>query len=198
MTVPHITIEQASVLYTNAEPMLKLSNELIDKHNARAEQATEQPLISAEEARKLGAGKAEWRWSDEYAWAIVSQKTGGLGYAPDAQYRAIKQPELIPLNWKDVPVGAMTNRGMFLKSSFGYSQVLTNDSPFCVADVEESELELAPASEQPWIAVQDDQDYIKLYQQLEQVGLVVEGGAFVYRITGLAKGYGYPEQKGGC
>jgi hypothetical protein len=59
------------------------------------------------------------------------------------------------VKWESVPVGTLTNRGVFLKSSHGFAQVLTTDSPYCVSDVADKELELAPASEQPWIAVQE-------------------------------------------
>lgn len=100
MTVQHITIEQASILYTNAEPMLKLSNELIDKHNARIDKANaeqEQSLISADAARKLGAGKAEFQAGDGN-W-IVCEPIGGYDFPYEKRfydnneiikYRAIK------------------------------------------------------------------------------------------------------------
>lgn len=62
MSIPHITQKQAEILFTNSEGMLKLSNELIDKANAR--RATQDQFISAKEAEALGAGNAEFKLLD--------------------------------------------------------------------------------------------------------------------------------------
>jgi hypothetical protein len=62
---------------------------------------TEQEYITAEEARALGAGNAEWRWGEGHAWALVSHKTGGLLYSRHAQYRAIKQAQPEPVKEYD-------------------------------------------------------------------------------------------------
>lgn len=97
MQTPHITIEQVSVLYTNAEAMLKLSNQLIDKHNAREEQTNEKPLITAEEAKKRALQDVDFYHVDE-GW--VSPNALHI-YSDNRKYRlawhikhpAIKQPE---------------------------------------------------------------------------------------------------------
>lgn len=66
---------------------------------ALAEQATEQ-YITAEEAQKLGAGKAEWYHRDLGDWAICSEAFNYLveGNGAMYKYRAIKQEPVEPIN----------------------------------------------------------------------------------------------------
>jgi hypothetical protein len=52
----------------------------------------ESEFITAEQARELGAGNAEWRWSDG-TWESVGDV---FPYFTDAQYRAIKQAQPEP------------------------------------------------------------------------------------------------------
>lgn len=93
MQTPHITIEQASVLYTNAEAMLKLSNQLIDKHNAREEQTNEQP----EPVEPHAALKAMYKQQvkdgtlDNYVW----------------EYKFHLSKEFVPLDGSVVVLGQL-------------------------------------------------------------------------------------------
>lgn len=94
MTIPHITIEQAIAFAGAVFPLelLKIYNERIDKANAEQER----PIITAEEARKLGAGKAEFQ-NDFGEWVICGEEH--LNYV--AKYRAIKQPEPVAIGMRD-------------------------------------------------------------------------------------------------
>ena len=92
MQVPHIKITQAHLdkaydYPEDAKSLLGLFNKAIEI--ALAEQRQEQLLISADEARKLGAGNAEWRWECG-KWAVINRL---FPYFTEAQYRAIKQPD---------------------------------------------------------------------------------------------------------
>lgn len=53
----------------------------------------------------------------------------------------------------------------------------------------EDDLELAPASAQPWIAAQDDQNRVELILDFGKAGLCYEFDVYRYKITGLAEGY---------
>lgn len=69
MTVPHILLKQVQIYQpelqlTTAVDMCNRINEKIDAYNKEQEQ----PLISAQDARKLGAGNAEWLGT-EGIWA---------------------------------------------------------------------------------------------------------------------------------
>lgn len=91
MTVPQITIEQANFLW-HWDVNLQMSrvNKAIDEYNTmkaerEAELSQEQPLITAEEARKLGAGNVEI--FDTGFWVVCDNFPNGY------QYRAIKQAQ---------------------------------------------------------------------------------------------------------
>ena len=70
--------------------------------------------------------------------------------------------------------------------------------PFGSRFIELANIELAPASEQLWIAVQDSMSTVDLINGLGKAGLICELHLLRYRIKRLADGYCYPEQKGGC
>lgn len=95
--VPHITIEQAKHAFTGAVApleLLKIYNERIDKANA--EQSQEQPLISAEEARKLGAGNCLCLDADGQ-WRVTTDKCEFPKWrgTSEIKYRAL-QPQAQP------------------------------------------------------------------------------------------------------
>jgi hypothetical protein len=114
------------------------------------------------------------------AWAAFDSREIEYELRP----KALKQ-----VSWSDMPVGVMTNRGTFLKSSHGFAQVLTTDNPYCVSDVADYELELAPASEQPWIALQEGEDFHDTARKFLAAGLFYTFHANRYKITGIAEGY---------
>lgn len=200
--VPHITTEQASILYTNAEPMLKLSNELIDKHNARINQANapQETYITAEEARKLGEGKAEL--GDTVEWVNPhGQKSTQLMYK-DLTFDCVgiytyRPKPLAQVSWKDVPVGVAVQE---IQSKFKHT-LLSADADggawiFSQRDklpsyivVEELEL----ATEQPWIAVQGSLDEDGDIEQDFAIGLLIEvhPSKEKYRIIGVNVSEGY-------
>lgn len=95
LLIPHITIEQATAVMSTMPNLcnawLLASNMAIDAYN----KANEQPLITADEARKLGAGKAEYlSWNGD--WVICEEnqfKHTSFVTEKPIKYRAIKQPE---------------------------------------------------------------------------------------------------------
>jgi hypothetical protein len=113
----------------------------------------------------------------------------------DSEYEIrTKQPKLTQIDWSRVPVGVMTNagefRGAYLDDS-GYLMVdrgRSDTSGILVYPPEEKTLRLAPASEQKWIAVQDDAgglyeglSYAKQYDHMLC--------PISYKVIGLADGY---------
>jgi hypothetical protein len=113
----------------------------------------------------------------------------------DSEYEIrTKQPKLTQIDWSRVPVGVMTKagefRGAYLDDS-GYLMVdrgRSDTSGILVYPPEEKTLRLAPASEQKWIAVQDDAgglyeglSYAKQYDHMLC--------PISYKVIGLADGY---------
>lgn len=100
--VPLITFEQIAATYPNestetCNSILTRCNNAISEYNkVNAEQ--EQPLISAEEARKLGAGKAEFLGKFSGNWIVCEEF---CSYSSDYKYRAIKQPEPATIGMRD-------------------------------------------------------------------------------------------------
>jgi hypothetical protein len=95
--VPHITESQFKVLHINncVDGSLRALNCLIDKANAEQEQH----LITAEEARKLGAGKAEYSF-DANVWHVCRKGCEYLNVFKGKafKYRAIKQAQPEPVD----------------------------------------------------------------------------------------------------
>jgi hypothetical protein len=66
-----------------------------------------------------------------------------------------------------------------------------NNKPFGMRWIDCRCLTLESASEQPWIAVQDDQPqaFVKTLFELISKGIQAKGEAGRFKITGIAKGY---------
>jgi hypothetical protein len=94
MTIPHITIEQAkaAVGIGQAEGWLQSLNRLIDSANAQQESE----YITAEQARELGAGNAEWRSGGYSDWQICGEDF--QYFSLGVKYRAIKQAQSKPID----------------------------------------------------------------------------------------------------
>ena len=103
------------------------------------------------------------------------------------------------VSWNDVPVGVavrdMVNNVTWLYQGFDHASdvLLTNQKnmPFGMRWDASQNLELAAASEQPWIAVQDGETCHGIALDLATKGLVVQKHERdeKYRITGLAEGH---------
>lgn len=97
MTIPHITIEQFNAMKNSWHEQSELDyvNSRIDAYN-KANVEQEQLLISAEEARKLGAGNAEILEQDG-KWRVCGIKCQypSSHFFGEHKYRAIKQPESV-------------------------------------------------------------------------------------------------------
>lgn len=179
---------------------------LIEMTEANAEQ---EQYITAEEARALEAQNVEWFAPDANPPAWFNCKGVVIidcfrGTNEPIKYRAINQPKLIPLDWKDVPVGVAV---VYKGKTYIFQSCKNKPYAMLIMDVSAiypalGEFELAPASEQPWIAVQDDDPHTMHGKEkwLATHGILIEvhDSEEKYRITGLASGYGYPEQKGEC
>ena len=161
----------------------------------------EQTLISAEEARKLGAGKAEWFDCAFKQWKLCTPDI--CNYHPYFKYRAIEQEPVGPLkqvSWKDVPVGVLTNKGKLraYASDLVWCETKKHGCP-SLAGYTPSQLELAPASEQKWIAAQGDFyvngdfkpvdgiDYELTY--MEGTLMCVNETVACFKVVGIKEGY---------
>jgi HNH endonuclease len=118
---------------------------------------------------------------------------GTYTYAP----KALKQ-----VSWSDMPVGVMTNKGelreVFMATYGDNRQQATVEVAMPTASSQKSprhfyctDLTLAPASEQPWIAVQRNEDGVAIREKAVTTGLCIElhHTREKYKITGIAKGY---------
>jgi hypothetical protein len=99
------------------------------------------------------------------------------------------------VSWSDMPVGvAVTYRGqtypLHRSPVMGFPCVITTDGLIC-QDFSNSSFGLAPASEQPWIAVQDGEDGFELTEGLYVKGFMTElyMGEQKYRVVGIATGW---------
>ena len=111
----------------------------------------------------------------------------------------IRAKPLKQVSWNDVPVGVavrdMVNNVTWLYQGFDHASdvLLTNQKnmPFGMRWDASQNLELAAASEQPWIAVQDGETCHGIALDLATKGLVVQKHERdeKYRITGLAEGH---------
>lgn len=112
------------------------------------------------------------------------------------EYRLVRKP-LKQVSWKDVPAGVAvrdkkTNVVWLHQGAGDDTQALVTapqNMPFGMRWIDLGDFELAPASEQTWIAVQDDRSIIGLFRELDKAGLAYEFDAMRYRITGLAEGW---------
>ena len=88
MTQKKVTVTDKHTIEAMKELAPQLANRAIEI--ALAEQSTEQ-YITAEEARAMGAGKAEWFDDAFNQWNLCTPDI--CNYHPYFKYRAIKQPE---------------------------------------------------------------------------------------------------------
>lgn len=227
--VPHITIAQVAAVYPaetteTHHDILTRCNSAIDAHNkANAEQ---EQYITAEEARKLGAGMAEYFQAG--VWIPCDYD---CSYLDNFKYRAIKQPApevpqypspyekiepvepLKQVSLVDIPAGVALKQKndtpLYLYHGFNSSckpQLSNFGAEACnIFSVPFEELELAPASEQPWMfwgggacpvpegvtfevtcrsgAVRE-QEEVSDWTHTVNIGDII-----AYRITGLAEGW---------
>lgn len=109
----------------------------------------------------------------------------------NSEYRLIrKQPKQI--SWKNVPVGVMTNKGELRawSSDLAWCETKKHGCP-SLAGYTPSQLELAPAAEQPWIAVQDCKPFVRVdgLQYVITYGAGVDDAVVRFKVTGLAEGW---------
>ena len=113
MTIPHITIEQITAMnpYVSKRDhgiLLEVENSLIDAYNeANAEQAQPEQYITAEEARKLGAG-AEWLGATG-TWYLCSEGCAYIDTWNNAvvKYRAIQAQPVVKNEYFQDPAGTI-------------------------------------------------------------------------------------------
>ncbi len=119
------------------------------------------------------------------------------------EYRLIrKQPKQV--SWNDVPVGvAVTYEGVagfyvgscIDRDGESSREVLFLDSQGYGKDLhtfdDTAVLKLAPASEQPWIAVQDDDDFMlkECFEYDKRYNAADDCELIAFRITGIAEGW---------
>ena len=171
------------------------------KINALISSEPAEEYITAEMARALGLGNAEWL-SFDGVWRVCDKT---CVYALDPKYRAIKQPKLKQLDWSKVPVGVMTNKGELrgvcvYKDSLGpridvevpyFSavEVLFGSSGGVATETHDLRIvRIAPADKQRWIAVQDDESS-RLYEGLVYQRVDSDDELVAYKVIGLAPGY---------
>jgi hypothetical protein len=100
-TIPHITLEQATAIVGEslAADWVIPMNRMIDAANA----VQEIEYITAEQARELGAGKAEWRFAkSDGVWCVCGKyceylEHSWFGNRP-IKYRAVKQAQPEPVD----------------------------------------------------------------------------------------------------
>lgn len=174
----------------------------------------QETYITAEEARKLGAGNAEFQYNDG-KWGVCD-KWCIYNDTENFKYRAIQaQPEPTlsmemrieneaGLAWADVPVGVAvrdktTGVVWLYQGSENGNAVLNNHpgNPFGSRWIDVGDLEIAPAADQPWVAVQGVETGRGVTQALQSKGFMtaLHGSYEKYRITGVAEGYKLEGQK---
>ena len=201
---------------TQPRPISDLGMTFIPK---RGDILQESEYITAEQARELGAGNAEFSLQDGCnEWHVTTFNCPYLDNAllsrTPIKYRAIKaQPEPVDphaalraeyakqVSWSDMPVGVMTNKGelreVFVTTYGDNRQQATVEVAMPTASTQKhhryfyrSDLTLAPASEQPWIA-RHGTDPIDIFavKGIEVESRYVYGDLYVFKITGIAKGW---------
>ena len=97
MTIPKITIEQFRAASPAKDDLLEIFNNRIDKANAEQQ---ESEYITAEQARELGAGNAEFFGNDTQSWyeCEAGCKYFSEIYNKPVKYRAIKQAQPEPVD----------------------------------------------------------------------------------------------------
>lgn len=242
-------VKQPKPVEPHAEPMLKLSNELIDKHNARIDKAhppvidmkfrSKLPESESETIRvvisnqhepckkepqtelkanlvKLGgklmtreAAIAKWEavkdkcdvWIKNdvtVVWELTNLSRKFIVYAHEVncEYQLRAKP-LKQVSWKDVPVGVAVQSvnkkhlcnfvGMAANGLISVYNTMAGANNYRAA-----KFELAPASEQPWIAVQNTFEKVEglIYETKADAGFCTSPRDIAaFRITGLAEGY---------
>lgn len=157
MTIPHITPEQAAIMW-NAPETMKSVNAAIDEANAKASELTTTVNGESMTVEKAQALFESTKLTHDWYMPNGSIVPGQTWFGVHNTYTyKLKQPKLKLLDWTLVPIGTMTNMGEFR----GYYSGFSNERRF-VTELRSSkignqhhheinDLRLAPASEQPWI-----------------------------------------------
>ena len=157
--------------------------------------------------RMLGteAQKSQAELGDTVEWKVkhgeFNAVAGNLSFAYTGTYTYRTKPAKVVL-LADVPLGVAVvvkedkRVGRVISVLVDKISTISIEVIFGGGDTEaeieaffEGDLELAPASAQPWIAAQDDQNREELILDFGKAGLCYEFDVYRYKITGLAEGY---------
>jgi hypothetical protein len=175
--------------YTYApKATIKLDGKMVTPEQAADEWEAKKETCDLWYTNRYGNPECLSLMSDEPRWYDHKE----LGTQYELRPKAVKQ-----VKWEDMPAGiAVTYRGqtypMHRSPVMGYPCVITTDGLIC-QDFSNSNLDLAPASEQKYIVGDASQ-----IDKMEKLGLKFSwrdcdnrmgDGIIIFKITGIAKGY---------
>ena len=207
MIIPHITEAQANALGL----VTMRCNTLIDAANEALKPRTtvNGESMTAEAAQKLfeeTKDTHDWFWgSTADAMPAKTDCPEFLGF--NVYEYELKAPKLKQIDWSNVPVGVMTNKGEIVSIDLFRAWTL-NELRNGLHNFGTCDLRLAPASEQPWLywgggecPVPEGCTYeaklrnkeirtdVFSWKHGDGLKVVVSCEIIAYRITGLAEGY---------
>ena len=164
----------------------------------KGEPAKRMLLSEARELRRQTKDTHDWFFPNEVDVGMTFEPAfkaeGTYTYAPKA---------LKIVKWSDIPVGVMTNKGVLREVfmvTYGDNRLYatvevgmpTASSHKAFRHFYCTDLELSPASEQPWIAVNGKFDKVEglIYETKADAGCgTSDKDIACFKITGIAKGY---------
>jgi hypothetical protein len=141
-------------------------------------------LTNAQKLQAELGDTVEWSWGSGGAFGGVVCAVDEFSFTGGTYTYRAKPAKVV--KWSSLPVGVMTNHGIFhgVFDGRGMAKRQGELPQYILLH----ELTLAPAADQPWIAVQDEPMHVVL-ESLRDAGLDYKFAANVFKITGLAEGY---------